>query len=129
MSRDFLIECHDAEEAKKAQYILEQVVSQGGAKLFDIDNRGNSLFVMLTYPADIPIGMNIMVGNHQIENFRDHVAFVAIKNGEHNGIGYLIDTGTSAPEQNSIPLSLLPSMIAGAFGLDWNAQTNLKTTY
>jgi hypothetical protein len=127
MSRDFLVECHDAEEAIKAQRILEQAASEDGRKLFDVDNRGSSLFVMLTYPADIPLGMNIVVGNRQIENFSGHVAFVAIKNGEHNGIGYLIDTGNSEPEQNVIQLSSLPSMIAGAFGLDWNAQTNLKT--
>jgi hypothetical protein len=122
MSRDFLIECGSVEEAAQAQALLERAQSEEGVALFEVDNRGSSLFVMLTYPADIPKAMNIAIGNQLIPNFRDSVAFVAIKNGEHNGIGYLIDTGIAEPASQTIPLSHLPSMIASAFGLSWQVQ-------
>ncbi len=126
MSRDFLIECHDAAEALSAQEKLLQAASADGTPLFSVDNRGSSLFVMLIYPSDIPAEMSIKAGDQMHPNFREHVAFVAIKNGEHNGIGYLIDTGAARGEQKLIPLAALPGMIAGAFGLDWETQPQRK---
>ncbi len=82
------------------------------------------MFVMLTYSSDIHAGMSIKVGNESHANFRDQVAFVAIKNGEHNGIGYLIDTGADYSESEPIKLSSLPSRIADAFGLTWPLVSN-----
>jgi hypothetical protein len=125
MSRDFLIECNDAAQANTAQQVLECAMSADGTALFEVDNRGGSLFVMLTYPSDIPSGMPIKVGDKIYDDLRSHVAFVAIKNGEHNGIGYLIDTGVNVKGDNRIALSSLPARIADAFGLNWNAHPEL----
>lgn len=120
MSRDFLVHFGSVELAKAAAVILTRARSDGGIALFEVDNRGKSLFVMLTFPHDIPPGMAFKVGNDQYENLRNEVAFVAIKNGEHNGEGYLIDTASSSVERSKIPLAHLPRMISDGFGLEWS---------
>jgi hypothetical protein len=119
MSRDFLVQCNTVDNALETQAILESATSSDGAILFEVDNRGNSLFVMLVYPHDIPTGMQIRVGQSIYPNFEKSVAFVAIKNGEHNGIGYLIDTGRDNAGEQTMALSQLPSRVAAAFGLQW----------
>ena len=53
---------------------------------------------------------------------RDDVVFVAIKNGEHNGVGYFIDTGvTAAAPGASFPLAELPAKVCEALGVEWHA--------
>jgi hypothetical protein len=40
------------------------------------------------------------------------VAFVALKNGEHDGLGYLIDTGTRLnPNAQPIALASVPALV------------------
>lgn len=118
MSRDFVVDCAGAEQAAAAERRLRGVKAADGTPLFDIDNRGASLFVMLTWPHDIPSGFEYYVDNVQHVGLRDDVAFVAIKNGRHNGTGYLLDTGAAADEE-PIPLSELPDRIAAACGASW----------
>ena len=61
-----------------------------------MDNRGTSLFVMLTYPLAIESGFTAQFDRHVVENLAAHVVFVAIKNSHHNGSGYFLDTGAQA---------------------------------
>ena len=92
MSRDFLINFSDSASAITADNILKSFTScVDGQQIFKIDNRGTSLFVELVYPNDIKNDMSIhsKALNIDIPNFKKYVAFVAIKNGEHDGIGYL----------------------------------------
>lgn len=91
MSRDFLIEFRDTESTLSAERILSSYASQkDNLDIFTIDNRGTSLFVELTYPNDIGSGFAISSNvNGTISDFKPYISFVAIKNGEHNGIGYL----------------------------------------
>lgn len=92
MSRDFLINFDTKGEAESASRLLMNYRSKkDGINIFSIDNRGSSLFVELTYPHDIKPGFTIE-GMHHIEDFNNYVSFVAIKNGEHNGTGYVVDT-------------------------------------
>ena len=119
MSRDFVIYCSTPEQASLAEYQLRQVRSVDGTELFDIDNRGDSLFVMLTWAHDITDAFEYHVGSERKKNLRDQVAFVAIKNGAHNGVGYLIDTGDGANRAKTIPLASLPQRIATACGVSW----------
>jgi hypothetical protein len=115
MSRDFLITCESAEQARLAADRLNSAVAMDGTPLFEVDNRGTDLFVMLTYPGDITKGFTYRVGGDTCQDLDADVAFVAIKNGEHNGIGYFIDSGAkpgSAAQQ--FPLADLPSRIASA---------------
>lgn len=117
MSRDFLVKCHSDEEAKLAATMLGQAITSDGSPLFDVDNRGTDVFVMLIYAREITRQTRFAIAGVQYDNLFDNVAFVALKNGEHDGMGYLIDTGVpraDPPEQ--FPLSEIPQRIADALG-------------
>jgi hypothetical protein len=119
MSRDFLLSCESVADAAEAERKLLQVRTEAGTPLFEVDNRGNDLFVMLSYPEDIPTGTVVVSGNVRIDDLRPHVAFVAIKNGEHDGIGYFSDSGTATAERGSrFPLADIPSHIRAALGVE-----------
>jgi len=61
-----------------------------------------------------------MVEGRRLHGFRDDVAFVAIKNGQHNGVGYFIDTGsTAAANGASFPLAQLPAKVCEALDVEW----------
>ncbi|UZK65066.1 hypothetical protein [Sphingomonas sp. M1-B02] len=119
MSRDFLIYCRDADEALRAEARLAQCVGESGERLFSVDNRGDSLFVMLSWPHDIPTDFTYRVGNSSRGGLRDSVSFVAIKNGEHDGVGYFIDTGVDEASER-FALADLPRRIAEACGATWH---------
>ena len=121
MSRDFLVAAGSAENATAIQRRLAAAIGDDGVSLFDVDNRGDSLFVMLTYPRDIPISFGFSIDNRHFADLRRRVNFVAIKNGEHDGIGYLVDTAETAAETagKRIPLAALPARVAAHFGLEW----------
>ncbi|WP_343304449.1 hypothetical protein AAHN97_22960 [Chitinophaga niabensis] len=108
MSRDFLIQFQNNEQAAIAEKKLASFkAEQDGNEIFKIDNRGNSLFVELIYPAEITESTNIISTDGQkITRFKDDVAFVAIKNGEHDGIGYLIDTQNPVDINTAPPIQL-----------------------
>jgi hypothetical protein len=108
MSRDFLVVCDDATQASEAARLLGEISAPDGEPLFAIDNRGTDLFVELVYPHRIEPGFVIRRLATPLFDAADDVAFVALKNGGHDGIGYFIDTGTQqfAP-QTRFPLSAL----------------------
>jgi hypothetical protein len=105
MSRDFLVVCRSAESAKRVHLKLLAQRAADGERLFEVDNRGDTLFATLSYPHDITDPA-----------LREQVVFVAIKNGRHNGIGYFLDTGArAAPEAEPIPLTDLWQRMVSAF--------------
>jgi hypothetical protein len=120
MSRDFLVTCKTPEQAQIAEHRLQTVRSSDGVTLFEIDNRGTDLFVTLTYPNDVSADFAFYVGSERLENLRGEIDFVAIKNGRHNGVGYLIDTSnTDNGDQETMELKTLPDVICKGFGLQW----------
>ncbi len=104
MTRDFLITCNSSDEAKICEEKLKKITLPDGKKLFEeIDNRGNDLFVVLTYPDEIKENTYIEYDNSKI-NLYDRVTFVAIKNGEHQSKGFAYFTEgvrEYAPENKS----------------------------
>ena len=93
MSRDFLIEFNSVENASKGEQILNSfVMDKDRLKVFNVDNRGKSLFVELIYSSEITEGDSVSstTTNLVIKNFKNLISFVAIKNGEHNGVGYFV---------------------------------------
>lgn len=120
MSRDFVIFCRDVMKAQAAQEQLEAMCGPDMAPLFSVDNRGDSLFVELVWDKDIDADFVFSHGGKPVRGLRDDVAFVAIKNGQHNGIGYFVDTGTTAAESGQFPLNELPHRIAAACDVAWN---------
>jgi hypothetical protein len=93
MTRDFLIEFENEQQALTAQYILASVRVEGeDASLFgEIDNRGNSLFVTLTYPQEITAATQYQFGDRLLPLLPE-VSFVAIKNGMHQEEGFAFFT-------------------------------------
>jgi hypothetical protein len=121
MSRDFLVTCDTAEKARIAEGVIESARGQDGLPLFEVDNRGRDLFVMLTYPNDVADDFSFAVSGHRYDDLRSDITFVAIKNGRHNGTGYFIDSGAHPGEVPSeFPLKLLPRKICNALGVEWS---------
>jgi hypothetical protein len=114
MSRDFLVTCESQAQADQTSRRLREVVATDGQPLFTIDNRGRDLFVELTYASDIAPATGFRVGGQEFPDLRNRVAFVALKNGEHDGIGYFVDTGRRLDPAERFPLASLPSRICEA---------------
>lgn len=110
MTRDFLVEFENEKQAYAAQVTLSNVrVVCDELPLFgDIDNRGKSLFVTLTYPNEIT-NLTEYVSGERFGALLPEVSFVAIKNGMHQAEGFAFFTpGVSvcAPQNNSHVASL-----------------------
>jgi hypothetical protein len=113
MSRDFLVKFNDEMDASNAEKLLNSFYfSKDDIKIFEVDNRGESLFVELVYPNDINEGDSIYSKESKfiLDDFKTYLAFVAIKNGEHNGIGYLT-SNFDLKTENKIKLTDLKSII------------------
>jgi len=91
MTRDFLLECADPQQALAAQRRLESITVEGERLFGDIDNRGASLFVTLTYPSEITANTSFAVDGAN-RPLAPHVSFVAIKNGMHQAKGFAFFT-------------------------------------
>ena len=118
MSRDFVVEFDTAEDAAAGELRLRNARALNGVPLFEVDNRGTSLFVMLTFPQEIGDDFCFRIGSETFTDLRKDVVFVALKNGKHDGIGYFIDLDVprgGLPEE--FPLAALPQRVMSAFGL------------
>ncbi len=117
MSRDFLVEFENAAQATAAQALLLSGRDARGVRLFEVDNRGSSLFVTLAYPHSIERGLRVDFGGATVEDFSSEVAFVALKNAHHNGTGYFLDTGDAADAAKApeIPLTDIWRRVVAAF--------------
>ena len=113
MSRDFLVKFNKETDALNAENLLNSFyASKDDIKIFEVDNRGTSLFVELVYPNDIEDNDSIYSkeSNLKLESFKSYIAFVAIKNGEHNGIGY-VTSNFDLKQEEKIKLTNLKSII------------------
>lgn len=118
MSRDFVLTCRDRAEASSAAARLARVTSHDGVPLFEVNNRGMDLFVMLTYPHEVDERVEFMINGQSLGLLSKHVSLVALKNGQHHGTGSFLDTAVCAGEQASeIALRDLPTRIADSLGV------------
>lgn len=116
MSRDFLVLCQDEDQAAKAELILKQCMDKKGESIFgDIDNRGTSVFASLVYPHDIRENFVLQAGKRKISDFETCVGFVALKNAEHNGQGYIIDSANKIPAGKSLPVTEIFALVEDHF--------------
>ncbi len=117
MSRDFMVEFDTPADAQAAQALLETCVGPDGVRIFgEIENRGASLFVTLSYPSDI--GRDFVV-HHQggaLKGFRAQVVFVTPKNGEHGAEGFLYDSDGELPPGIPFPITGIFGLIDAHFG-------------
>jgi hypothetical protein len=93
MTRDFLIEFESVQHAQAAQDVLAgvRVVGNDEPLFGEIDNRGSSLFVTLTYPHEITELTQYQAGDRKAALLPE-VSFVAIKNGMHQEQGFAFFT-------------------------------------
>lgn len=91
MSRDFLIEVSTEKQALEIENHLNQFTDSVRSKpVFNVDNRGTSLFVEVIYDNDLVEGMSFDGPNGvAMGSLGSKLAFVAIKNGKHDGLGYV----------------------------------------
>lgn len=114
MSRDFLITFADTASADAGCRRLAAACAEDGVPLFEVDNRGTDAFVMLTYPRDIGPAMTFAIDDAVYRGLHEDVAFVAVKNGEHDGVGYFIDSGVPRAVSDRFALAQLPERIIAA---------------
>jgi len=116
MSRDFLVKCEDRKQAEHAGHRLQSIQTESGEVLFEVDIREDSLFVMLSYPHNVSDDTTWQCGENHIGALREEVGFVAIKNGEHSGVGYFLNaTPQSRDTGDPMPLESLNSAIEYVF--------------
>ena len=121
MSRDWLIEFNDFDGAREAEYLLNNLFSEkDNLPLFSVDNRGESLFVELVYPQNITKNFSIISKSGKLPfDFFEFVSFLAIKNGEHDGVGYMVDTDKNyhVDNQDYQPVTNLFERMLSHFGI------------
>ena len=127
MTRDFLIEFDNEEQTLQAQHKLAKVFVDGeGVNLFgEIDNRGTSLFVTLTYPHEITESTYFLVGDRKLP-LMPEVSFVAIKNGMHQEEGFAFfspGVASFAPDDKS-HVAELGKTILRFFGVQQDSAEN-----
>lgn len=91
MTRDFEVVFQDEAAAQQGKRVLAGLrMRKDGVALFDeIDDRGDSLFVTLTYPYEVLAGDEVTGAEGVVlKGFDQQVSFVAIKNGMHSGKGF-----------------------------------------
>jgi hypothetical protein len=115
MSRDFLAEFSNAEQAAGAQLILESVRDDNNVTFFEVDNRGSSLFISFVYPNEIRADTRARYLNGDIADLHERVAFVALKNGHHVPMGYFIDTGQKSAQSGEVPVTKIFDMVLAHF--------------
>lgn len=92
MTRDFLINFQSNAAAQAGEMILKSLRDENGVEIFGVvDNRGDSLFVTLTYAEEVTESTRLVLDGLSI-NFFEHVVFVALKNGEHCSRGYVVSS-------------------------------------
>ena len=73
-----------------------------GTPIFgEIDQRGHELFITLTVASEITEN-TVVECEGQVFNLAPHVVFVALKNGEHSGVGTAALLGAGI-EKNAPP--------------------------
>jgi hypothetical protein len=90
MTRDFEAFFSSPQDLRHAaQKLASATMAKDGASVFgEIEERGDSLFVTLTYPKEILPADAIIIGNETVKNFGAMLAFVALKNGMHSSRGF-----------------------------------------
>lgn len=138
MTEDFIINFDNIEKAKDAEKKLSEVVTfdcenvfyvetgdqenrtlNTAANIFQIENRGDSLYLQLKPSAkSLTHDMSVKSGNTVINNFQDLISFAQYKNTHHEGDGYYADSAKAKGElPEEFPLKNVFAMILDNFGI------------
>ena len=118
MTRDFEITFENKEVASNAMEILSTVKMKRDNQLLfeEIENRGISLFITLTYPNEIRETDTLVYDKGSEESIYSDVIFVAIKNGMHIGKGFVFCSPGSVKNlpQKPVHIASLEKVILNA---------------
>ena len=101
MSRDFIVKFSDNHNRDKAYEILKKIKINEEPFFGVLDLRDRSIFISLTYSKEITKNDMIIINDKNLRAF-EQVVFVALKNGYHNGNGFLFATGKIKEEFDKI---------------------------
>lgn len=101
MSRDFIVKFSDNHNRDKAYEILKKIKINEEPFFGILDLRDRSIFISLTYNKEITKNDIIIINDKNLRAF-EQVVFVALKNGYHNGNGFLFATGKIKEEFDKI---------------------------
>lgn len=94
MSRDFTVICNSEDQAIKFSNKISKITDVNGVLIFGKAERNkNRIYITMTYEGLISDNFVLYIDGSVFKNFSEKVSFVAIKNGYHNGNGYIIDSG------------------------------------
>ena len=91
MTRDFLVRFVDDTARDQAVEKFSKLAIGGVALFGQLDKRSNEVFVTMDYPFEITSNVSLDANDFLDAPFilAEHVNFVAIKNGEHQGKGFV----------------------------------------
>ena len=92
MTRDFLITFKNEIEKNQAIKKLDELNEINKKIIFTFESRNKSIFVTLSIQHEITKNEKILIDNHRKILIKDHVVFVALKNGMHDQKGYFYST-------------------------------------
>jgi hypothetical protein len=92
MTRDFLITFKNDMEKNQATKKLNKLNEINKKTIFSFEDRNSSIFVTLSIQHEITKNEQILMDDHKKILIKDHVVFVALKNGMHDQKGYFYST-------------------------------------
>jgi len=101
MSRDFLIHFSNINDRDKAFEKLKKIKIKNEIFFGVLELKDNSIFATLTYNKEILKNDSIIIENRQFKII-DQIVFVALKNGYHEGRGFLFAKGEIEKNFNNL---------------------------
>jgi hypothetical protein len=92
MTRDFLISFYNNKDLENAVNKFDLINFLNKNKIFSYDKRKESLFVSLIIPFEINENYSIYIDKEKSILMKNHVTFVALKNGMHSSEGYVFSS-------------------------------------
>lgn len=92
MTRDFLISFDNEKDLEIAFEKLNLINLLNKKEIFEIDKRKTSLFVSLVISFEITRNYSMYIDTNRSIILKNHVSFVALKNGMHSSTGYIFSS-------------------------------------
>ena len=88
MTRDFLVSFSNKNDLDFAEKKFEEINSLNSQRIFKIDKRSDSIFVSFVISFEIKKAYALVIRKNHTITLKNHVVFVALKNGMHSDEGY-----------------------------------------
>ena len=102
MTRDFLVIFKDDNDKNNAIQKLNKLNKINKKEIFSFEDRNNAIFVTLKLHEEVHKNEQILTQDEKKISIKDHIVFVALKNGMHNSKGYFYSTFGESEEVNNI---------------------------